>query len=123
MEKQIQEAYERGAFDNLPTAGKPLRLRYPDDPDWFAKQLMEREQISESLSPALVMRKERRALPDVIDGLTFEDEVREVLHDFNRRVRDALIRDRSVVVGGVHVEEYVEAWRQRRSARDLPDVT
>ncbi|HET7735501.1 MAG TPA: DUF1992 domain-containing protein [Nocardioidaceae bacterium] len=116
VEKQIQEAYERGAFDNLPSAGKPLRLRHVDDPDWFAKQLMEREQISGVLPGALALRKERRELPDLVDQLASEDDVREVLKDFNRRVREALLRDRSVVVGGVHVEEYVAAWRRRRCA-------
>ena len=119
VEKQIQEAYERGEFDNLPGAGKPLRLRYPDDPDWFAKQLMEREQISGVLPGAFGLRKERRELPGLIDQLDDEQDVREVLQDFNRRVREALLRDRTVVAGGVHVEEYVEAWRRRRSARDL----
>lgn len=114
VEKQIREAYERGEFDNLPGAGRPLRLRHPDDPDWFAKSLMEREQISGVLPPALALRKERRQLPDLLDELTSEAEVREVLVDFNRRVRDALMRERSVVIGGVKVEEYVEAWRARR---------
>lgn len=116
VEKQIQEAYERGAFDNLPGAGKPLRLRHLDDPDWFAKQLLEREQISGVLPGPLALRKERRELPGIIDELQDEDAVREVLQDFNRRVREALLRDRTVVVGGVHVEEYVEAWRRRRCA-------
>lgn len=114
VEKQIREAIERGEFDDLPGAGKPLRLRNLDDPDWFAKALMEREQITGVLPTPLALRKERAALPDLVDRLTDEDAVREVLRDFNDRVRDALLRDSKVVVGGVKVEEYVEAWRQRR---------
>ncbi len=114
VEKQIQEAYERGDFDGLPGAGKPLRLRNPDDPEWFAKQLIEREQLSGLLPAPMALRKERRELPDLTDQLDSEDEVREVLRDFNRRVREALLRDSKVVVGGVKVEEWVEAWRQRR---------
>jgi len=114
VDKQIRDAVERGAFDNLPGAGKPLRLRGLDDPDWFAKSLMEREQISGVLPTPLALRKERRELPDLIDQLTDEEDVREVLQDFNTRVRDALLRDGSVIVGGVKVEEYVEAWRERR---------
>jgi hypothetical protein len=46
--------------------------------------------------------------------------VREVLHDFNSRVRDALLHPQAgprVVVGGVSVEEYVAAWRTRRTGR------
>src|SRR5262245_41841967 len=117
VEKQIREAYQRGDFDDLPGAGKPLHLRHPDDPEWFAKQLMEREHITGVLPGPLALRKERRELPDLIDQLHDEDDVREVLRDFNRRVREALLRDSKVLVGGVNVEEYAAAWRTRRSAR------
>jgi len=116
VEKQIREAYERGEFDDLPGAGKPLRLRHLDDPEWFARQLMEREQITGVLPGPFALRKERRELPDLVDQLSDEDDVREVLRDFNRRVREALLRDSLVVAGGVDVEEYVEAWRRRRRA-------
>ena len=40
VERAIREAQERGEFDNLPGAGKPLRnLGSPDveDPDWWVK--------------------------------------------------------------------------------------
>jgi Domain of unknown function (DUF1992) len=116
VEKQIREAYERGEFDNLPGAGKPLRMRHLDDPEWFARQLMEREQITGVLPGPLALRKERRELPELIDQLADEDDVRQVLRDFNRRVREALLRDGKVLVGGVAVEEYIEAWRRRRGA-------
>ena len=117
VDKQIREAMERGEFDNLPGAGKPLALKNLDDPEWFAKALIEREQISGLLPTPLALRKERGELPDVIDALDDEDRVREVLKDFNSRVRDALVRGvdgPTVIVGGVNVEEYVAAWRERR---------
>ena len=39
VERQIREAQERGEFENLPGAGKPLRgLGGADDPDWWVKQ-------------------------------------------------------------------------------------
>jgi hypothetical protein len=69
VEQQILDAQERGDFDNLPGAGKPLRIRDPDDPDWWVKGLMEREQISGVLPPPLALRKERRELPAVLDRL------------------------------------------------------
>ena len=115
VEKQIQDAIERGEFDNLPGSGKPLRLRYPDDPDWFAKSLIEREQITGILSPAMALRKERRELPDLIDTLSDEADVRAVLEDFNARVRTFLLRDATIVVGGVKVEEYVTTWHRRHT--------
>ncbi|MFT4010285.1 MAG: DUF1992 domain-containing protein [Nocardioidaceae bacterium] len=114
VDKQIREAYERGEFDDLPGAGKPLSLRNLDDPDWFAKQIKEREQLDGMLPTPMALRKERRELPARIDELADEARVREVLRDFNTRVRDALLRDAHVVVGGVNVEECVAAWRARR---------
>lgn len=41
VDRQIREAMERGEFDNLPGAGKPLEL----DPseDWWIKAKMARE--------------------------------------------------------------------------------
>jgi len=86
------------------------------------QEALEREQISGVLPGPLALRKERRDLPEAIDQLHDEDDVREVLQDFNRRVRDALLRESKVLVGGVNVEEYVAAWRDRRSTSDLPDV-
>jgi Domain of unknown function (DUF1992) len=114
VEQQIREAQERGDFDNLPGAGKPLKLRHPDDPDWFAKSLMEREDISGVLPGPLALRKERRQLPEIIDECSTEEQVREILTDFNARVRAQVLRDTTVVIGGVHVEEMVAEWKQRR---------
>jgi len=38
VDKQIREAQERGDFDDLPGAGKPLpHLGDPDDADWWVK--------------------------------------------------------------------------------------
>ena len=45
MEKQIREAQERGDFDNLPGAGKPLDLSDSGDPDWWLKRFAARENL------------------------------------------------------------------------------
>ena len=42
-EKAIREAIERGEFDDLPGAGKPLDLSHSGDPEWWVKNLVERE--------------------------------------------------------------------------------
>ena len=45
-EKQIREAMERGEFDDLPGAGKPLSGMSPVyDPEWWAKRFITREQV------------------------------------------------------------------------------
>src|SRR5438093_718156 len=58
LEEQIRQAREDGAFDNLEGAGKPLPdLDQGYDPDWWAKKLVRREQVS-ALPPALeLLRK------------------------------------------------------------------
>ena len=54
VDMQIQQAIARGEFDDLPGAGKPIKgIDRPHDPDWWVKQLIERERIS-VLPPALL---------------------------------------------------------------------
>lgn len=46
-ERLIQAAMERGEFDNLPGAGKPIPdLDEPYDELWWLRKLIVREQIS-----------------------------------------------------------------------------
>ena len=55
---QILEATERGAFDNLPGAGRPIEdLDKPHDELWWVKQKLRRENLS-YLPPTIALRKE-----------------------------------------------------------------
>jgi hypothetical protein len=46
-ERLIREAQQRGEFDNLPGAGKPLPgLDDPPDELWWIKEKLKREQLS-----------------------------------------------------------------------------
>jgi hypothetical protein len=76
IDAQIRVAKEQGAFDNLPGAGKPLpSLGQEHDPDWWVKQLVQREQIS-ALPPSLeLLRKVEKELA-AIDLLHDEAAVR-----------------------------------------------
>jgi hypothetical protein len=76
IEAQIRVAREQGAFDNLPGAGKPLPyLGQEYDPDWWVKQLVQREQIS-ILPPSLeILRKVDKELA-AIEKLHDEATVR-----------------------------------------------
>ena len=94
-ERRIREAQERGEFDNLPGAGKPLDLGDPYDEDWWLKSVLRRENLDGSavLPPALLLRKEAAGFPESLSGIASEAAVREVLHDYNRRVKaDRLAR-------------------------------
>src|SRR5690242_7395391 len=81
---QIKRAMERGEFDDLPGAGKPLGdLGSPYDRDWWLKKLIERERIS-VLPAALQLRKDDAELDDQLDREATEKQVRTMLEDFNR---------------------------------------
>lgn len=49
QDRLVREAIERGEFDNLAGAGKPLSMRHLGDPDWWIKDKIERERIADDL--------------------------------------------------------------------------
>lgn len=118
VDLQVRKAMERGEFDGLPGAGKPLKLPAQHDPDWWVKRLIEREKISGVAPPAIGPRREDAELDSVIDREWAEEGVRRVVADFNRRVVEA----RRQLTGGPPVitrtrdpEHEVDAWRARRA--------
>jgi hypothetical protein len=120
VDHQIRAAMARGEFDNLPGAGKPLRLPDQHDPDWWVKGLIEREKLTGVLPPALALRKEDATLDAELDRMATEEEVRRALADFNRRVVEArrqLQGGPPVVTPTREVEDEVNLWRQRRAER------
>ena len=121
VELQIEKAMERGEFDDLPGAGKPLKnLGAQHDPDWWLKQLIEREQITGVLPPALQLRKDDALLEGELDRLGSEVDVRRELESFNRRVIEArrqLLGGPPVITPTRDIEAEVAAWRERRRGR------
>jgi hypothetical protein len=121
VDRAIREATERGEFDDLPGAGKPLPMRHAGDPDWWLKQLAEREQISPDLTVSL--RREADGFPESLLDLPTEEAVRAVLEDFNERVKADWMRPRTgpsspLVARRVDVEDLVARWRElRRTGR------
>jgi hypothetical protein len=117
VDLQIKQAMERGEFDNLPGAGKPLGdLGSPHDRDWWLKKLIERERIS-VLPAALQLRKDDAELDDLLDREATEKQVRTVVEDFNRRIVEArrqLQGGPPVVTPTRDVDAEVERWRERR---------
>lgn len=118
-EMHIRKAIERGDFDDLPGSGKPLDLQDLHDPDWWLKAFMRREKLV-VLPPSIQLRKEDAALDGLLDELWSEDDVREEVEEFNRRV----LRGRYQPAAGPplvtmprDVEATVTAWAARRAAR------
>jgi hypothetical protein len=113
----VDQAIRRGEFDDLPLQGKPLPgIGGTQDPDWWLKNLVEREQITGVL-PAAQLRSEHAAMDQTLDREHDEQRVREIVADFNARVIDArrqLTGGPPVVTPTRDVEREVSRWRQRR---------
>ncbi|KRA38718.1 MULTISPECIES: J-domain-containing protein [unclassified Nocardioides] len=120
VDLQVRQAMERGDFDNLPGAGKPIEgLGETYDPEWWIKRLVEREHIT-VLPPALQLRKDDAGLDDHLDTLGSEKEARTFVEEFNARV----LRARYTPVDGPplitmprDVDATLAAWHERRAAR------
>lgn len=118
VELQLQRAIERGDFDDLPGAGKPLP-ELDDSPDWWLKNLVRREQITGVLPEVLELRNVDARLDDELDRLSSEKQVREELESFNRRVVNArrqLQGGPPVITPLRDVDAEVRAWRARRTS-------
>lgn len=118
----IRDAMARGEFDHLKYAGKPIpNLDNVNDPDWWIKGLIEREQLTGLGPEALVLRVEDARLPETLDDLYTEKQVRDALESFNRRVIEArrqLLGGPPVVTKLRDVEAEVAAWHDRRAAAE-----
>ena len=120
VETAIVQAIRRGDFDDLPGAGKPLRLTETHDPDWWIRRKIQSEQLRGLGPPALSLRVEHAELDARLDELSREDDVRDHVEDFNRRVIEArrqLLGGPPVVTPTRDVNADVDAWRERRTAR------
>ncbi len=120
VDLQIRQAMDRGDFDGLPGYGKPLEgLDGRDDPDWWVKQLIEREQVTGVLPPSLQIRREDAELDRRLDRLGSEAEVRREVAEFNDRVRWTLYRPPEgppMVTSPRDPVTEVARWRDRRAA-------
>ena len=121
VDRQVREAQERGAFDDLPGAGKPLTgLDRPFSAERWAADWARREGLeTEAMLPEpLLLRKEIERLPDTVRDLDSEEAVRAVARDLNQRVVEWVRRPSGprVVVAPVNPDRLVEQWRAKRQA-------
>ncbi len=124
IDKQIAEATERGAFDNLPGAGKPIPQHGDEDAAqaWLRGYLRREGVSAEALLPApLRLRKAIDRLASEVPGMPSEQEVRQAVGELNYQIREW----RRIPVGPpifvplVDEEAMISRWR---AARPLPLV-
>jgi len=120
VDSQISRAQDRGDFDDLAGAGKPLPCRTAEESAYawvLDKARQENIDVLGMLPPALALRKEREDLPRRVVGLPSEPAVRALVDDFNARVELFWRRPQegpAVPVGLADVETLVAVWRMAR---------
>src|SRR6266550_3124492 len=123
VETQIREAQERGEFDNLAGAGKPIPgINDPPDELWWVKQLLEREKLSIT-PPTLAVKKAREDLLDGIGALRSEAAVRKAVGELNARIGEINAKPTSGPPSSsmpLDVDRVVEIWAQRRALESPP---
>jgi hypothetical protein len=120
IDQQINEASERGAFDNLPGAGKPLPKRGDDTEAWLREWVRREGGSTEEMLPTpLKLRKQSARLAENVHELRSEAEVREIVAELNERIMQwrKLPLGPPIFVALVDEEEMVAAWRD---AQPLP---
>jgi hypothetical protein len=120
IDHQISQAQERGAFDALAAAGRPLPDIDRDESsyDWALKWARrQNEDVVGMLPPALALRRERDLMPDVVPSLPSEAAVRALAEDYDARVRAFWRRPQegpAVVPGLADADALVRLWHATR---------
>jgi hypothetical protein len=117
IDRQVRQARERGAFDELPGTGRPIPdLDKPFDQQWWVKDKLRREDLSYT-SPSVALRKEAHDALQAAREAGSEAEVRKILGEINEKIREANrkgIRGPSLMLVPYDVERIVWAWKRRR---------
>jgi Domain of unknown function (DUF1992) len=118
VERRIREATERGEFDNLPGAGKPIPdLDEPHDELWWVKRKLRREHLA-YLPPTIALRKEAEAALEAAASAATEDEVRQIVAAINRKIADGNRKAASgppLNLTPFDVDRVLRRWRERRA--------
>ena len=116
IDRQVREAQERGDFDGLPGAGKPLPDLDRRDDDWWLKRMLQREGVTVTPPTIAIKVEVEQALAQVARAED-EDDVRAILTAINEKVR----RINRLGAAGppstvmpLDVEEVVGRWRSKR---------
>lgn len=125
IDQQIQEAAERGAFDDLPGAGKPIPAGDPnDDGQAWLRDYLRREGVAteEMLPEPLKLRKAAERLARDVPGLDSEQAVIDAVAGLNERIMAwrRLPLGPPIFVALVDEDAMLGRWRAARAARPAP---
>ena len=116
IDRQVREADERGEFDDLPGAGKPIPgLDQPFDELWWVKDKLRREGLT-YMPPSVALRKEANDAVEAALRANSEAEVRKIISAINEKIREA---NRMGIAGPplklvpYDVEQVVREWREQ----------
>ena len=120
VDAQIREARERGEFDNLPGAGRPLAdIDGDHDEMWWIRQWLKRENIGFT-PPAIALRKAVEDMLGNVGKLATERAVRGVVEELNQQIR---AMNRVPTLEGppsslmpLDADSVVARWSEHRSA-------
>jgi hypothetical protein len=123
VERQLREAAERGAFDDLPGAGRPIPdLDKPHDELWWVKQKLRRENFS-YLPPTIALRKQAEEALEAAALAGSEEEVRRIVAGINAKIIEGNRKAASgppLNLAPFDVERVVRDWRDRRGSAEGP---
>src|SRR4051794_36046971 len=119
IDRQIREAEERGAFDNLSGKGKPLPdAGQPYDEMWWVAQKLKREGLT-LLPPSLQLRRDVELVHERIAAARTQSHVERLVRDINERI----VQVNSMTFDGppsnvtpLDVSEVLERWRKQRAS-------
>jgi hypothetical protein len=115
IDQQISEAEERGAFDNLPGAGKPLPNRGNDENAWLIDWIRREGISTEELLPTpLKLRKQSSRLARRVHEMRSEQEVRDAVAELNYQIVEwrKIPTGPPIFVALVDAEAMVAKWRE-----------
>lgn len=100
----------------------PLDLGDPNDPDWWVKAKLKRENLDpvHALPTVLGLRGEADTYPYALIDIAREECVREILTDYNHRVKVDRLRPAvgslpPLLARTIDIDAMVEQWRELRA--------
>lgn len=113
-DRLVREAIERGEFNDLPGAGKPIPdLDKPYDAHWWVKSFLERERSTEAWVAA---RDAIHAKLGAVWQMQSESSVRARVHELNGQISE-LNEQSHREFELFNVEDVISAWKQVALAR------